>query len=184
MRVNHRFKLDFKQSYNIYTHICKRPKPPNDCFNYFITPKKADSDIILHWTHGFRAKNLENLGFHGCRMPDIRVFFSSVLAIISEPTAEADSKSTSFVQIAKYALCCKAADSVDSSMKFQKFLQRFAVFLAQRLQTQRFLQSSCTEDLKYAFGNDRTQQKRLETHAALRKDTTMTSKAIATMNSV
>ena len=31
-------------------------------------------------------------------------------------------------QTTKYALYCKATDNVDSSIKFQKFLQRFAVF--------------------------------------------------------
>ena len=78
----------------------------------------------------------------------------------------------------------KATENVDSSIKFRKSLQRFAVFSAQRLQTQSCLQYLHPEDLEYAFGNDRTQQKRSEADAASQKDTTRTSKAITMMSSV
>ena len=37
LHYNNRFKLDFKQNYNIHIHFHKRPKPPKDSFNYFIT---------------------------------------------------------------------------------------------------------------------------------------------------
>ena len=87
-------------------------------------------------------------------------------------------------QTTKYTVHYKATDNVDSSTKFRKFLQCFAVFLAKRLQTQRFLHSLCLENLEYAFENDRTQQKRLETNAASQKDTTRTSKVITTINSI
>ena len=87
-------------------------------------------------------------------------------------------------QTIKYALYCKATDNVDSSIKFQKFLQRFAVFPALRLQTHRFFQYLRREYLENAFGNEGTQQKRSETDAASQRHTTKTSKAITTMSSV
>ena len=87
-------------------------------------------------------------------------------------------------QTTQHTTYSKATENVDFCIKFRKFLQRFAVFSAQRLQTQSFLQYLRTEDLEYAFGNDRKQVKRSETDAASQKDTTGTSNAITTMSSV
>ena len=87
-------------------------------------------------------------------------------------------------QTTQHTIYSKATENVESSIKFRKFLQRFAVFRASRLQTQSFLQYLRPEGLEYAFGNDRTQQKRSEADAASQKDTTKTSKAITTMSSI
>ena len=66
----------------------------------------------------------------------------SALAIISEPAIKLDNKITQVLceqttriswETTKYALYCKATDNVGASIKFQKFLQPFAVFLAKCL---------------------------------------------------
>ena len=77
---------------------------------------------------------------------DLTVLHSAV-AIITNPSLNlaiksqilCEQKSRVSHQTTIYALYCKATNNVASSIKFQKFLQRFAVFLANRLQTQRFL---------------------------------------------
>ena len=72
-------------------------------------------------------------------------------------------------QTTQRMICNKATRNVESNIKFWKFLQRFADFSAERLQTQSFLQSLRPERFKYPFENNRTQAKRSETDAASQK---------------
>ena len=87
---------------------------------------------------------------------DLTVLHSAVAIISANPSSKSAVKSQILCeqtarilrQTTKYALYCKATNNVDTSIKFQKFLQRFAVFFAKCLQTQRFLQYSCPWDLE------------------------------------